>query len=340
MMASDELRLDGVCVIPCVDPDKLPEYRAQFDNMVRAFPEFLPGARKFVMGGFSALGNPASFHNPFVRLLRQWAMYAAVTELWADYIPKYKPNYRLEQCIDRMMLRLRGDAPSPESWHRDEAVGTAASDETFGGWINLDDQDQFFNCVKQSHAERPNKGGGFAPIKSADEKAMYKARAETVAVPPGHMIVFFEHIVHEVRSKKVQYDMYRLFTGWRITDSHEPLVKGLDAMLYNQAVIPLKSNQTPPMYAKLNWTNHRDGLAAFSAANIQPQCRENRRVESGNDKGTVYNVVHREMRSLREYGMRLYPAYTSDEIRMHKPNTSWIVATPGRKRIMAKITIR
>ena len=50
------------------------------------FPEFVQDGKKplemYVMGGFGALGNPASFHNPFVRKLRNWIMHMAITQLF------------------------------------------------------------------------------------------------------------------------------------------------------------------------------------------------------------------------------------------------------------------
>ncbi len=49
-----------------------------------SFPEYLPSVstsdleQHFVQGGFGALGNPASFHNPFVREWRVRALVAVI----------------------------------------------------------------------------------------------------------------------------------------------------------------------------------------------------------------------------------------------------------------------
>lgn len=338
-----QLHTYGVTVIPCLDEDTLAAQRAHFDAAAASFPEFKPNATGLVMGGFSALGNPASFHNPFVRRVRQWCMHAAVEELWADYVAAYKPGAKLEQCIDRMMLRPAGVAPSAESWHRDEALHSGADDETFGGWLNLDDRPQYFNCVPGTHAARPNQHGGFARITSKAEQEHYAETCSAVEVPPGHLLVFVEHIVHEVRSVKATYPMYRVFIGWRVTDDANPLTPptahGLRTMLEDQAVMSLKSGQTPPMYALLHWTNWVSKIEAFTEANIVDACKELRRVESGRNAGVSYLVVHRYMRSLREYGMPLYPAYKPHEVNMHIPRRRWKVLLPGRSRLYQTVTL-
>lgn len=340
---AEQLNVNGFTVIPCLDEADLPTVRAKFDRAVASFPEFKPDAKEFVMGGFSAFGNPASFHNGFVREVRQWAMYSAVSELWKEYIPAYKTGYKLEQCIDRMMLRPKGKAPASESWHRDEAVNSGKNDQVFGGWINLDSSPQFFNCVPRSHTVQPDRHGGFARIVSDEEKKHHKRNARQVEIPAGHIIVFFEHIVHEVRAVKARYDMYRVFLGWRVTDDKNPLVPrnkaALKSLLADQAVMPLKSDQTPPMYAKLHWTNWRDKIQNFSDLNVVKECKTKRKVQSGRDAGTVHFIVPEYMNSLNWYGFRKYKPYSSEEYRMHVPNRSWTVLLPGRSRIFKKISL-
>lgn len=181
---AEQLNKDGFTVIPCLAEADLEAVRSQFDRAVASFPEFKPDAQEYVMGGFSAFGNPASFHNNFVRKVRQWAMYSAVSGLWRDYIPAYKAGYKLEQCIDRMMLRPKGKAPSAESWHRDEAINSGKNDQVFGGWINLDSAPQFFNCVPRSHTAQPNRHGGFARIETDEEKQRHKRNAKKKSRSP------------------------------------------------------------------------------------------------------------------------------------------------------------
>jgi hypothetical protein len=340
---AEELRTKGVTVIPCLAADMLPSIRHEYNAAVASFPEFKAGATAFVMGGFSALGNPASFHNPFVRQVRQWCMHAGVTHLWSQYIQAYKPAFKLEQCVDRMMLRPAGVSPSAESWHRDEAKTAGPNDETFGGWINLDSQPQFFNCVLETHTSHPNQHGGFAPIKDKNEQETFTQQRTSISVPPGHIVVFFEHIVHEVRAVKSKHPMYRVFTGWRITDQTHPLIpSSTDALLQlfrEQAVMPLKSGQTPPMYAKLHWTNWTDAIVKFSQENVIPACTHELVMKSGKRKGEVFRVVHQCMGSLLHYRLPLYAPYEHAELAMHIPDTVWTVLRPGSRETRDVITL-
>ena len=221
------------------------------------------------------------------------------------------------------MMRPKGVAATAEKWHRDEAELAKPTDQLFGGWWNFDDDDQVFSCVPGTH--RGVSGhSGFAPIRDAAQRAAYKASSVTVRIPPGSMLVFYERTVHEVVSRAAKHDMFRQFLGWRLTRSDEPLYP-VDAKFKVQAVMPLKSNQTPPMYAKLHWTNHRSKIDEFTAQNIVPECTESRRVNSGARKGDAHTAVHEHMRSLEEYGFQLYPKYRAAEVNMHKPRTTFVV---------------
>lgn len=329
----------GVVVIPCVHHSLLPDIRKEFNDTVEAFPEFLTTPPQYVLGGFSALGNPASFHNPFVRKIRQWVMHAAVGTLWRDYMKEEKvAGFKLEQCPDRMLLRPPGVSPSAESWHRDEAKSSLDSDQTFGGWINLDSKAQGFSCVPKTHKVKRNKGG-FAPISKDDAKEQnLKELSKIIIIPPGHIIIFFEHIIHQVLASKSSYSIYRVFIGWRVTEDCNPLIPNsaeeLTACLQEQRVLKLKSGQTPPMYAKLHWTNWRDKIVQFSL-HLKPIFIVNRIVGSGGNKGTSYAVVTQEMMSLsqahaRDSSIKLYPKYTETEISMHIPARKWHnILVPG-----------
>lgn len=345
MSLADELHRNGVVVVN--DPfysENLVRLRKEFEEALLTFPEFkhhptlarIDAENTYVLGGFSALGNPSSFHNPFVRRLREWCMYTLVTQLFTEFIAKHVPqNYGLEHIVDRLMVRPPKASPSKESWHRDEAPLASADDLTFGGWINLDTQDQFFSCVPGSHITARKAGGqGFAKIKPGDKlfKEM-EARKSLIRVPPGGILIFYEHIVHEVVARKRNYTSIRLFLGWRLTASTTPLIPGVDVLLRDQAVMPLKSNQIPPMHAKLHWTNWRTQLEQWSQRMMRAECLATKRVESGAKKGETHQVVHTTMRSLAEYGLPLYPKYTPSEIRILKPGREFHLLAPGHHRL-------
>ena len=278
-------------------------------------------ASTLAMGGFGAFGMPSSFHNNFVRERRLELMKSAVPKLWKPYMED-KQEFKLEQIIDRMMLRMRDNEPTAEAWHRDIAKHTEPDDELYGGWINFDDEDQIFSCVPGSYnvrlpteynppvVKKKEQDGddegmcseGFAPIHKNDHKVLEELRLK-IEIPSLHVLVFNEKTVHEIAKTKAKKDMYRLFTGWRITKEDEPLQnkhpidKGykkkfggydkntptVDAIEYGiyesmrpvptynlrpslllQSSMPIKSGQLSPMWAKLNFVNSRHLLLEFS----------------------------------------------------------------------------
>ena len=149
---------------PWMTPSKLIQIKREFDTTLRQFREYKEGANEYVMGGFSALGNPSSFHNTLVRTLRMNAM-AELIPLFKEYISELEgDDWKLEQDIDRMLFRKQGKSPSRETFHRDEAINAEDSDKIFGGWINLDTHDQFFSCVPGTHTEVQGHSG-FSLIK-------------------------------------------------------------------------------------------------------------------------------------------------------------------------------
>ena len=59
------------------------------------------------------------------------------------------PSLKSEMLFDRMLLRKKGQNPLAESWHRDVCSKPPKStlskgDNILGGWLNLDDNNQFF----------------------------------------------------------------------------------------------------------------------------------------------------------------------------------------------------
>jgi hypothetical protein len=90
----------GYLVIPFIPSDDIESTRGRFLDTARGFPEFQNVEKQFqfVAGGFSALGNPASFHNPFVREMRQKA-YATHRRLFEN------SGLNGHALFDRMMLR-------------------------------------------------------------------------------------------------------------------------------------------------------------------------------------------------------------------------------------------
>ena len=321
----DHLEKNGYVVVPtglkqAIQTDGNTVVREMKQTM-SDFPEFSTTTKKFVLGGFSALGNPASFHNPFVRKLRLQIMEHMVP-FFSEYVSRLpKPAaWNVEQVVDRMLHRHAGTCAVSESWHRDETPRAKQSDKTFGGWWNLDNHTQYFSCVPGTH-KGVRGHSGFSTVKNKADKEHYNGLRTKVEIPPGSILLFYEHMMHEVISTKAKVDQHRLFVGWRVTKETDPLFE-IDNRVEQQAVMLLKSGQFPPMYSRLHWTNWRQKILDFTEF-VKKECTVSRRMESGKDKGKVYQIVGQHMQSLADYGLPRYPEYRRIETEILKPRNAW-----------------
>ena len=199
-----------------------------------------------------------------------------------DY-PKLRDNFKLEILFDRMMYRKKGQKAVAEAWHRDVIMKGKINkrDEIFGGWINLDSHDQYFSFIPGSHlgilASEIHSGFdtmvnnltrqflddksvklATQDMKQNDRKKYidklikntmnkinkYKYRA---VVPPGHIILFPQYILHEVVATPAKHDMMRLFNGIRLTTGEKTL-NSVD-MMNDQKIPLLPGGMYPPIYS-------------------------------------------------------------------------------------------
>ena len=232
----------GVAIIKVIDIKDIPEARENFQDAMDSFPEYkqMENDRPIVhvLGGFAALGNPSSFHNPFVREIRK-KMRNSVIPLFKTII---SDTTKLEMLADRMLFRHKSQSPTAESWHRDvtPAKYLSEKDEVYGGWLNLDlTQDQYFSFIPGSHLglDLRELREGFASL-SPEAIKMVKPYKTKFKIPPGYMIVFPQYTLHEVVSTKAKYNMMRLFTGWRTTTSNDHLIPATyEGSRYNASAI-------------------------------------------------------------------------------------------------------
>ena len=159
----------------------------------------------------------------------------------------------------------------------------------FGGWLNLNDSNQYFSCIPRSNLDYKN-GSGFSKIKKNSQEFLNLDNNKLkIEIKPGHCILFFQDLIHEILSSKSKIDMYRIFHSFRITKSSENIFN-YENIFKNQAVPYLPSGQIPPMYAKLHWTNHIEKLQEFSTF-INEKCLEKNTlviIELLNDKGIIF----------------------------------------------------
>lgn len=329
----------GVVVIPVLSPARRQYYYDKIMSEVRNFPEYKnidralapwtanrtgPNATQdttgLVKSKFAACGNPTAFHTKGVQELRQEVHHECCKKLFKDapfpYLP-YTPNlinkkeWNVEQLADRLMVRPPNQKPNGESWHRDLSkiyANQSMIDQTFepifGGWVNLNNFSHTFSCVPTTHKMTfPTDARGGFDTAIARQKARWNREKERIIIPPGHQMVFYERTVHEVYPGKINDIILRLFVGYKITTNKVCNYGDDNAFiqrLKDNHWLPLKSGQKPPMYSQFQWTNWAPQLVKWSA-NMKDICCEMKTPKSGGNAGRNFRVVHRFMKSVKEY---------------------------------------
>ena len=143
-------------------------------------------------------------------------------------------------------------------------------------------------------------------------------KKKKIVIPPGHMIIFNENIIHEVNPHKKNYTMTRLFTGWRLTNSNIPLIPNIKTLLENQDVIPIKSGQIPTMFSKSHLMFHHK-LLENMAENLIEGCKYKHTFKSGKYIGETKIFPKIISPSLKELNM-MYPEYMEKDIEILYPH--------------------
>jgi len=283
------LNTQGYVVLPILNEKNLKNYHDSFLNELKFFPEYHKGVERFVFSNFGGLSNPSAYHNPTVRILRY-----RISEIATPLFKEMFPGKYLQQLFDRMGMRLKGTAPSRELWHRDIACGKK-DDITFGGWVNLDlNSSQYFSCIPKSHIEK-GEWKSFSKLNKEEIKKYDQHRCK-VEIPPGHWIIFYSNIIHEVYSKKNKIDNIRLYITHRISEGKEPLYDN-EIIMRDQSVPPLPGGYQPGIWEKLHDCFHKNKLRKWKEETFVIPIEQ----------------LSREMKSLRYYGFPLYPEYQDIE---------------------------
>ncbi len=339
MSYTEQLKEHGHVVIPFLEEKaRSGRLRDMLRSVFANNPEFIDGRKmmregeKFQQGGcaFTHVGQ----HDLFCRWLRLVAHYTVLTNVFGPML-EADPQLLFEQCFDRTMIRRPSQKPGKETFHRDESPGALPTDTVYGGWVNLDPSPQYFSCCPNTHKEVA-KNRGFATIKDAHLLARYKGMRKTITIPPGHILIFYERMVHEVLPSQGFVDQHRMFLGWRTTYSKVPLVPNVEELIKLQAPMPIKSGQQCTQYSQMHWTNWRQRLSDWSVKNFKPEFLEEKTVKSGKEKGKTYTVVQRTMKPLKapsmvEANIYHYLEYEQHEIDIMKPGRTFNVLTPGSK---------
>lgn len=131
----------------------------------------------------------------------------------------------------------------------------------------------------------------------------------------GHAIIFYQSIIHEVLSTRVDHLVLRLFFGWRLTDdANESIIPELERRMRDGDVIPLKSGQIPPMYPnmyKVNWMDKVEQLSKLYKDGLMKTNMESMRKDPNNPgkkRRVVYeNILKQTCPSLKELGLTFKP---------------------------------
>jgi hypothetical protein len=260
------LREYGFALIKVFDQDELRLIAGMIDQALTEFPEYnspledpetgepIPHA----LGGFAAFGNPGSYHHPTLNLIRL-KIYQRVVEVLQE-IDDGKPLL-VEMLLDRLAVREKGQVPPKETWHRDvtptHGTSLEPGDVIYGGFTNLNsDLVQAFSCVPATDQgfNQFTLKAGFADIPEKFHDFCKRHRYQ-VKIPPGHHIIFPQHIVHEIVAIAAPKRMYRMFVGLRTRrgpaqgGQHVFGERHLREFLREQAVPKLPSGQKVPIFA-------------------------------------------------------------------------------------------
>jgi hypothetical protein len=306
-----DLTTQGYTVLPVLSSSEVTASRDRIVSELEEDPCFKDPAVAFeegmVMGGFGGLASAHSYHMSIVRELR-----LKVHEVAIGLCPT---GMKMEQCPDRLMYRAVGQCPSGESWHRDESPNAEAGSTIYGGWLNLNDHEEFFACVPKTHRTGTSGSSKNFQTIPKEERPKWKALEQKIPIPPGHMIVFYENIIHRVYPGKKRKE-YRLFTGLRITNGYNTVDPSLIQRMTSFQAPKIKGGMQPPLYAKQHIACWMERIEQWSH-NVKDKYCYQHTVRSGKNKGKTFRIAHRFP---IQPGMQ-YPQYSPLELNILKPHT-------------------
>lgn len=319
---------NGYVIFPIFSSETSENLVQEFKETELTFPEYKRSStvlgtkdNPYVLGGFGAYGNPASFHNEFVRRFRMEQMkYIPVLGkmlLYAQRNGKIESakKYKVANFMDRMCKRPKGTSTSKESYHKDLMPLGRKNDISIGGWVQLSKESSYFSCAPKTHSfesltKKPK--NGFATQKN-------KTCTHEIEVPQGHILMFFQNLGHCVHATKRIQDSYRLFSVYLLTQD-KTHIYDYENIIKNQSVPPLASNQMPPMFS----ANHGSfWLSKLTIPWSKRTFKSELLIEKTKKDGEIYKVVETPMKGLKEYHLPMYPKYTDFEKEMFVPNKTF-----------------
>ena len=274
-------------------------------------------------GSFQALGNPGSFHARTPRKLRL-GCYEKARDMFSA--GQAFQGYNMEMNPDRVGYRRAGTKipADKDKWHRDicPARIIEPEDHVYGGWINLDSTPQRFICKVGTH----NVDGGHGAAGFAKEASPKKANA--IIIPPGHMVVFYQWILHAVAPTAFKTDSFRLFTSFRVTKSDAAMWNHFKPSIMLQYGVP----KTPSgQVISMTTANHRSGLLwkitiPWTVVTLKPEyiCTKKTKCGPSAPEPAIYFLPHSPMEPL---GPGHYPPYMKKELDILVPQKIQTIPT-------------
>ena len=278
--------------------------RAELGEYLQHIPELkapAPPDADVGPGSFGAINFASAFHAPVAETVDRAYLQTAMPLLAALAAELGHSSY--QPLPDR--LAKRTNRQPPESYHRDQSGGvTDERDVLLGGFVNLNrDATQSFVCVPGTHRLRSTRDGRAFSKLTEEEVKVCKRKEVTVAVPPGHAIVFFENIVHRVSGAKPTEPLLRKFVAVRLTSSNEPLYPENVERAQRQAPLVIKGGFVAPCYPTLYRVNFFGKLLDFASRLVPRMLEEVTRQDCKAHNGT-YLIPRREPPSLTELSAR------------------------------------
>jgi hypothetical protein len=202
---------------------------------------------------------------------------------------------RVEMLFDRLMVRPRGVLPQRESAHVDHCMAARPEDVVLGGWINLDTEPQWFTGLPGRFLPRPTdtrkrkRGEHGFRLFSKEEQKVLMSQMERICIPPGHLLLFNECMIHAVTARVIHYTSVRLFIAFRLTNDTEPLFgrEELARRLVDQHTPRIKSGQECRYIPELYNSLHRDKIER-----LRRQLHPSVKIDMGVKHQSIQSVLH------------------------------------------------
>ncbi len=329
-----QLRDCGVAVFPAFsEEERLAWSRAYFQSLSAA-PEFTHHATKSMQtrsgrplvptaGGYGATGHPSGFHDLFARQARR-TLFEQAKPVFKAYVGLVgKPMY-WAALFERNRYRPWGKTTAPSMIVRKQSPKVAFGTEVFGSFVNLSSVPVVFTCILGSHKDLPAweaVGTTDRLPPSADAAFDLTKRLQNVMVPPGHTILFFQHLWQRILSTPARtVDHLHLLMAYTLSPSPE-LMFDVEQVIREQGVPLIKSGQRPPLYDKLHVSFQS---RTFTTCGDQKETllswSQDTFVDAFLTKTPTGKViVKREAPSLLEAGLPMHPEYSEDDKAIFKP---------------------